>query len=132
MFELIKKWFGLEKDVPPASDDASPDTFGLMSERHKFIEDQQALSIPWAMFEIVGFEDDGRIKVEFNWNSAFIKHLDELGFTAETEEDTVQLFFYTSQMKPTTLSSAFEDDQDDLPVNEDLPTLSDTNNRVMR
>ena len=49
--------------------DETPTDHGLMSERHKFIEDQQALSIPWAMFEIVGFEDDGRIKVEFNWNN---------------------------------------------------------------
>ena len=127
MFGIFKKFFGKKEEIPAKETD---DTFGLMSERHKFIEDQQALSIPWAMFEIVGFEDDGRIRVEFNWNSAFIKHLDTLGFTAETEEDTVQLFFYTSQMKPTTLSSPFEDEQDELPVNEDLPTLSE--NRVMR
>ena len=132
MFEWFKNFRRAARPAHIMTDDpgASADEFGLMSERHKFIEDQQALSIPWAMFEIVGFEDDGRIKVEFNWNSAFIKHLDTLGFTAETEEDTVQLFFYTSQMKPTTLSSVFEDEQDDLPVNEDLPTLSE--NRVMR
>jgi len=122
MFEFLKNLF------KPKIDENN----GLFSERHKFIEDQQALSTPWAMFEVVGFEDDGRIKVEFNWNQAFIEHLDTLGFTAESEEDTVQLFFYTSQMRPTNIGQAVEDDEDDLPVNEDLPMLSDPNNRVMR
>jgi hypothetical protein len=64
---------------------------------------------PWASFEIVGFEKDGRIKVNFNWNDAFIKRIHELGFKAETEEDSVQLFYYTSQMRPTEMDGAEED-----------------------
>lgn len=92
-------------------------------ERYKFIDDQQALSTPWAMFEIVGFESDGQIKVEFNWNQAFITHIKSLGFQGESDEDSVQLFFFTCQMRPTSISNMFDDEQDDLPINEDLPSL---------
>lgn len=56
---------------------------------------------PWASFEVTGFEDDGRIKVQTNWNDAFIEKIYDLGFKAETEEDSVQLFFYTAQARPT-------------------------------
>lgn len=58
---------------------------------------------PWASFEVTGFENDGRIKVTTNWNSAFIKKIHDLGFHAETEQDSVQLFFYTAQARPTSL-----------------------------
>jgi hypothetical protein len=57
--------------------------------------------LPWACFEVVGFEEDGRIKVGFDWNPAFITKINSLGFKAETEEDTVQLFFYAASMRPT-------------------------------
>lgn len=78
------------------------------SEREAYIAEQEAIETPWATFEVRGFEADGRIKVEFNWNSAFIRKIKDLGFQAETEEDSVQLFFYTSQMKPTEMT--FGDD----------------------
>jgi hypothetical protein len=58
---------------------------------------------PWASFEIDGFEQDGRVKVRFNFNKAFIEKINALGFQAETDEDTVQLFFYTSMMRPAAL-----------------------------
>ena len=63
---------------------------------------------PWASFEIMGFEDDGRVKVNMNWNHAFIEHIHRLGFKAETEEDSVQLFFYTAQARPTAMDGAEE------------------------
>lgn len=65
---------------------------------------------PWASFEVTGFEDDGRIKVQTNWNAAFIEKIYELGFKAETEEDSVQLFFYTAQARPTEFDGAEEDE----------------------
>ena len=74
------------------------------SDREAFFAEQQAKDTPWACFEIVGFDQDSQVKVEFNWNDAFIDELDRIGFTAETPEDTVQLFFYSSQMQPTDLS----------------------------
>ena len=101
---------------------------GLFDKRTEFIQGHTSLETPWAMFEVVGFEDNGQINVEFNWNSAFIEHLDTLGFTAETEEDTVQLFFYASQMKPTSL----QETGDDSVQLDDLPQLADKVNRVVK
>jgi len=121
MFQFLKNLF-----KPKAAEDN-----GLFNERHKFIEDQQILSTPWAMFEVVGFENDGQIKVEFNWNDAFISHITKLGFVAENEEDAVQLFFFTSQMRPSSLVNDPENEMD-LPINDDLPLLSDNSNRLMR
>lgn len=87
MVSWIKKLFGSKK-----------------TERESYISEQEVVAEPWAVFEVIGFEVDGRIKVSFNWNSAFISKIHELGFQAETEEDSVQLFFYASQMKPTELA----------------------------
>lgn len=117
---LLKRLFGKGE---------TPKDVEVFAERHAFIEEQQALSTPWAMFEVIGFENDGRVKVEFNWNDAFIAKLDELGFTAETEEDTVQLFFYASQMQPAHLASIGGDESVQI---EDLPQLSGRVNRVAR
>lgn len=124
MVNWFKRLFG--KAEVSTKEFSAPEIF---AERHKFIEEQQVLSTPWAMFEIVGFQDDGQVKVEFNWNDAFIRKLDQLGFTAETEEDTVQLFFYASQMKPTSLMEAGGDES---VQSEDLPQLSENSNRVAR
>ena len=75
---------------------------------------------PWASFEVTGFEDDGRIKVNTNWNDAFITKIYELGFKAETEEDSVQLFFYTAQARPT----EFDGIDSEEAVSLDHPNLS--------
>lgn len=93
------------------------------SERELYIAEQEAIETPWASFEIRGFEDDGRIKVEFNWNPAFIQTIKDLGFQAETEDDSVQLFFYTSQMKPMQLSGG-----DDPVQSAEHPQLSSQQN----
>ncbi len=61
---------------------------------------------PWASFEVSGFEESGRIKVSMSWNRAFIKKIYTLGFRAETEEDSVQLFFYTAQARPIQLDGS--------------------------
>jgi hypothetical protein len=39
-----------------------------------------------------GITDDGRIKMEMDWNTAFIKHLAANGIEAETEEEAVQKY----------------------------------------
>lgn len=76
----------------------------------KFIQDfiKNYSKKPWASFEITEFEQDGRVKVECNWNKAFIEKIYSLGFQAETEQDSVQLFFYTSQLRPTELDGEIE------------------------
>jgi hypothetical protein len=94
-----------------------------VTDREAYITEQEGIDTPWATFEVRGFEDDGRIKVEFNWNSAFIQKIKDLGFQAETEEDSVQLFFYASQMKPTQLAMG-----DDPVQSEEHPQLSSQQN----
>jgi hypothetical protein len=91
--------------------------------RDQYTISQELKTEPWACFEIVGFEKDGRIKVMFNWNKAFIEKINTLGFQAETEEDSVQLFFYTSQMKPTEMHFG-----DDAVQPENTPLLSQQQN----
>jgi hypothetical protein len=95
--------------------------------RNVFMMAQEALKTPWAMFEIAGFEEDGKIRVEFNWNAAFIKQINELGFHAESEEDAVQLFFFASQMQP-------HNNQESQPVqSEATPFLSEnSSNKIIR
>lgn len=89
----------------------------------KYIAKKETQEDPWACFEIEGFESDGRIKVKFNWNQPFIDKIKQLGFEAETDDDCVQLFFYTSSMRPTQLS---EDNHNP----SEHPNL-DTGNRVV-
>jgi len=73
------------------------------------VKKRDASPEPWAAFEVHGFEKDGRIKVVTSWNKAFIKKINDLGFQAETEQDSVQLFFYTAQARPTFFDGAEED-----------------------
>lgn len=84
-----------------------------VSDRAAYLAEQELLDTPWAVFEITGFETDGRVKVEFAWNSTFITKIRELGFHAETEDDSVQLFFYASQMRPSDLSGGDQPSQSD-------------------
>lgn len=93
--------------------------------RAEFIEHQENSSEPWASFEVIGFESDGRVKIGFNWNKPFAMKIHELGFHAETEEDSVQLFFYASQMKPMSLASG-----DDAVQPEGMPQLSAQQNTL--
>jgi hypothetical protein len=109
VMKAVKDYFNLNK--------------GMKTNREKYLAEQEALEIPWANFEITGFEKDNRVKVTFHWNDAFIAKCKELGFQAETEEDTVQLFFYASQLRPTELSGG------DNPVqSEEHPALSSQQN----
>ena len=39
-----------------------------------------------------GIMEDGQIKIELDWNSAFIRHLAENGITGETEEEAVRAY----------------------------------------
>ena len=58
---------------------------------------------PWAVLEVQSFEKDGRLKIGFDYNQAFVDKVKELGYQAETDEDTVQLFFVASALRPTGL-----------------------------
>lgn len=63
---------------------------------------------PWAMLEIQAFEPDGRIRMGFDYNPAFVEKIKELGYQAETDEDTVQLFFVASALRPMHLAGGDE------------------------
>lgn len=78
--------------------------------RKLFMRSQEGIEKPWAIFEISDFTNEGDVKITFNWNKSFIKKIQALGFHAETEEDSVQLFFYTSQMRPTSLAADSNED----------------------
>lgn len=100
--------------------------FSVEKTRDSISADFQKKGIPWASFEVVGFEDDGRVKVHFTWNEAFISKIKGIGFDAETDEDRVQLFFFTSSMRPTALAA-----NDDQAVQSDAhPQLSSINNEL--
>lgn len=94
--------------------------------RAAYLSHMEGQEEPWASFEIMSIEEGGRMKVEFNWNEPFIKQLKSMGFQAETDEDTVQLFFYASQMKPMGLAVG-----DDPVQSEAHPTLSSPQNVLM-
>lgn len=92
-----------------------------------YAKEREASTSPWAAFEINGFEEDGRIKVDFSWNNSFIKKIKDMGFQAETDEDCVQLFFFTSSMRPVNLA---EDPSDDAVQSSSHPNLSSINNQL--
>ncbi len=92
--------------------------------REAYLAEQEQISEPWACFEVMNLGVEGdRIKVEFHWNAAFIEELHRLGVQAETEEDSVQLFFYASQMRPTEMSIG-----DEAVQSIEHPTLSQPQN----
>lgn len=55
---------------------------------------------PWAMLEVAEFEESGRIKLRFDFNDEFVKKIHSMGFHAETDEDSVMLFFTTGVLSP--------------------------------
>lgn len=118
MVNWLKRLFGSK---PKPTEDNSVEI------RDNFIKSNEAIDEPWAMFEIIDFPSDGQIKIEFNWNDAFIARIQSLGFQAETDEDSVQLFFYASQMKPSALA------EEDAPVQSGAhPALSSATSRIVQ
>ncbi len=47
---------------------------------------------PWFELLTQEFLSDGRVKIECDWNSAFITQLAEQGITGETEEDYISQY----------------------------------------
>ena len=81
----------------------------------------------WAMLEVQQFENDGRIKMAFDYNDAFIAKIKSLGFDAGTDEECVQLFFVTSALRPEALVSG-----DDVVQPDAHPALSSQQNVLMQ
>lgn len=115
IFTAIRDYFDLRKPAKAVDHEAG------------YLAQKEASTDPWASFEIAGFEGDGRIKIKFNWNQPFIKAIKSIGFEAETDEDTVQLFFYTSSMRPMNLAA---DPEDNAVQPSAHPQLSQVSNEI--
>lgn len=46
-----------------------------------------------------GITEDGRVQMKLDWNQAFIRHLQQNGITAETEEEAVETYLMMIQKK---------------------------------
>lgn len=107
---FMKRFFGKKEAAPsPAPVHIEPD--GLPEDlewKDERVSAFDGIDEPRASFTVTDFADD-RIRVEFDWNRAFINKVHELGFVGETEEDTVQMFFYASSMRPTGIPSETQD-----------------------
>lgn len=68
--------------------------------REKYDEIMDADIAPWSIFEVLGFDDQG-VKVNFNWNRAFIMEINKMGFVGDTDEECVEKFFALMKMLPT-------------------------------
>ena len=136
MVNFLKRLFGfieypagpkhMDLDEPPEMGEPALETY-----RELYFDEMSQSDEPWAVFEINGFTEDSQIKVDFNCNSAFISKINALGFFAETEEDTVQLFFFAGQMKPTELIMDLRDGAGE-PTAEDYPPLLSPTNRIVK
>lgn len=60
----------------------------------KLFYDRENITLEEPKLEVIhsGIMEDGRIRMELDWNSAFIKQLSDNGIVAETEDEAVQLY----------------------------------------
>ncbi len=79
------------------------------------------------MLEVESFEADGRIKMSFDYNDAFVAKIKAMGFEAETDEDCVQLFFVASALRPAELTNG-----DDTVQSTAHPNLSSQQNMLVQ
>jgi hypothetical protein len=68
--------------------------------RKLFTSQQEKSKEPWASFEISNVDKSGRAQVSFAWNQAFLTYIHAQGVQAETDEESVQLFFMMARMSP--------------------------------
>ncbi len=80
---------------------------------------------PWAAFETIGPDANGRLPFTIYANPAFIKLLKDHGMGATTDEETLQLFFLQTRMVP-------EDFADDTVNPEGTPNLTNEANQFRR
>jgi hypothetical protein len=60
----------------------------------KLFSDRENIELEEPKLDVVhsGIDDDGRIKMQLDWNPAFIRHLAENGIQAESEEEAIQMY----------------------------------------
>lgn len=64
---------------------------------------------PWARFSTNGILEDNQVKFEMSYNKAFIKNIEQKGFTGTNEEETVHNFLFGTLMIPKSIMDEYED-----------------------
>ena len=72
-------------DLTEGKDDSA--IIKLFSDRENIENEDPRLDVKHS-----GITEDGRIKMELDWNPAFIRHLADNGIAAETEDEAVQMY----------------------------------------
>jgi hypothetical protein len=75
---------------------------------------------PWVEIVSDGIED-GQVKLEFEWNDAFIKEIRDHGFVGHTEEECIQQWLEALTRQTT---QEIEEEVVDHPSPENHPSLS--------
>jgi len=72
-------------DITEGKDDAS--VIKLFTDRENIEHEEPKLDVKHS-----GITEDGRVKMELDWNPAFIRHLADNGIIAETEDEAIQMY----------------------------------------
>ena len=63
-----------------------------MFKKLKHFWNKRVSKSPWLEIISEGIEPDGRVRLEFDWNTAFIEHIREHGFVGHNEEECVKMY----------------------------------------
>lgn len=85
---------------------------------------QQNAKAPFAAYFTTGVNPDGQAPIQFMWNKAFIKNINQFGYQCATEEETIELFYVAT--RPTRITEELEEGMSERGVvSENHPQLSD-------
>jgi len=83
---------------------------------------QRGSKVPFGGYFTTGIAADGQAPIQFVWNRAFIENIRAAGYSCETEEEMVELFYVAVRPTP-------QYDVEEEPVNsEEHPMLSNDGN----
>lgn len=89
--ERFKEWSRLQKEESEKEEQAKQKREEELRQAAKKLEEQKSQAIkesdePWSDCVVCGTDENGRIKVELDWNNAFVRYLRECGFTGEDDQ----------------------------------------------
>lgn len=86
-----------------------------LKQREDYVERRKASSTPWV--EIMGVsEKDGRVKIELEWNDAFVKKLREAGYQGNEDRIMQQYIAETAYSVANDLSDQGVDVGEEMPA----------------
>lgn len=87
---------------------------------------------PWFEFNTDGIVDeDGRVKVEMDWNKAFVVGLRNLGFSGHNEEEVVEKYLTILLSRAPDVDPYMPAGQEE-PFSEAHPALGSDQNKLMQ